>query len=131
LRATLRHYSPCEQMFPRLRLQVQGQHHPSEGLAFFNRCFGVFCDGADRISEIGVRHLGCTPIPRRIDKLYRQLEGWANYFSLGYPREAYRSINRHTSWQPAPLPDIGGDVAVRTLKRLGLKFLRVKTCESR
>ena len=34
----------------------------------------------DRISEMTDRRQGCTPIPRLIDKLKRQLEGCGNYF---------------------------------------------------
>ena len=40
------------------------------------------------------RRQGCTPIPRLIAKLNRQTEGWANYFSFGYPRVAFRKMNR-------------------------------------
>lgn len=35
------------------------------------------------------------PIPTMIEELNRHLKGWANYFSLGYPRKAYREINRY------------------------------------
>jgi len=89
----------------------------------------------DRISEMTDRRQGCTPIPQLIDKLNRQLEGWANYFSLGYPREAYRNINwhlgyrlanhlkHHRSQRPYQLPE--GVSLYEHLQRLGLKFLRV------
>lgn len=33
------------------------------------------------------------PIPAMIVELNRHLKGWANYFSIGYPRMAYREIN--------------------------------------
>ena len=33
------------------------------------------------------------PIPKLIESLNRQLDGWANYFRFGYPREAFRGIN--------------------------------------
>ena len=95
----------------------------------------------DRISEMTDRRQGCTPIPRLMDRLNRQLEGWANYFSLGYPRDAYRDINwhlgyrlanhlkHHRSQRPYQLPL--GMSLYEHLQRLGIKFLRVKPCESR
>ncbi len=55
----------------------------------------------DRISEMTNRHQGCTPIPRLIDKLNRQLEGRANYSSMGYPRDAYPNINWHLGYRLA------------------------------
>jgi RNA-directed DNA polymerase len=94
----------------------------------------------DRIGEMTDRRQGCTPIPRLISKLNRQLEGWANYFSLGYPRDAYRDINwhlgyrlanhlkHHRSQRPYQLPE--GMSLYAHLQRLGLKFLRLKSCES-
>ena len=95
----------------------------------------------DRISEMTDRRQGCTPIPRLIGRLNRQLEGWANYFSLGYPRDAYRKINwhvgyrlanhlkHHRSQRPYQLPEAMS--LYEHLQRLGLKFLRIKPCESR
>jgi RNA-directed DNA polymerase len=35
------------------------------------------------------------PIPVLIAALNRQLRGWANYFGQGYPRHAFRQINRY------------------------------------
>ena len=34
-----------------------------------------------------------VPVPCLIDKVNRQLRGWANYFSFGYPRKAMRTMN--------------------------------------
>ena len=36
-----------------------------------------------------------TPLPELISRLNRSLGGWANYFSLGYAREAMRDMNRY------------------------------------
>jgi hypothetical protein len=53
----------------------------------------------DRINEMTDRRQGYTPLPRLIGRLNRQLRGWANYFSLGYPPEAYRDINWHLGYR--------------------------------
>jgi len=95
----------------------------------------------DRISEMTDRRQGCTPIPRLINRLNRQLEGWANYFSLGYPRDAFRKINwhlgyrlanhlkHHRSQRPYQRPE--GMSLYEHLQRLGLEFLSIKPRESR
>jgi len=36
-----------------------------------------------------------TPLPALIERMNRNIKGWANYFSLGYPRAAYRDINAY------------------------------------
>ena len=36
-----------------------------------------------------------TPLPELIGRLNRQMRGWGNYFSIGYPRMARRHINRY------------------------------------
>jgi RNA-directed DNA polymerase len=35
------------------------------------------------------------PLPTVIEELNRQMRGWANYFSMGYPRVAFRHLNRY------------------------------------
>ena len=40
------------------------------------------------------RHRSHVPIPEVIDKLNQQLDGWAGYFSKGYPRKSHRQMNR-------------------------------------
>jgi RNA-directed DNA polymerase len=34
-----------------------------------------------------------TPLPQLVDRLNRHLQGWANYFSYGYPRGAWWEID--------------------------------------
>jgi RNA-directed DNA polymerase len=36
-----------------------------------------------------------VPLPQLIDRVNKQLVGWSNYFSVGYPRVACRSMNRY------------------------------------
>jgi RNA-directed DNA polymerase len=90
----------------------------------------------ERINKLTDRRQGCTPIPRLIARLNRQLRGWANYFSLGYPRQAYRKINWHVGYRLANhlkhhrsqrryrLPE--GMSYYDRLQRLGLEFLSVR-----
>jgi RNA-directed DNA polymerase len=94
----------------------------------------------DRINELTDRRQGCTPITQLIARLNRQLRGWANYFSLGYPRRAYRNIDwhvgyrlanhlkHHRSQRPYHLPK--GVSLYEHLPRLGLEFLRNPPRES-
>ena len=95
----------------------------------------------DGINELADRRQGCTPISRLIVRLNRQLKGWANYFSLGSPSQAYRAINwhigyrlanhlkHHRSQRPYQLPE--GMSYYEHFQRLGLEFLKVKPRESR
>ena len=39
-------------------------------------------------------HQSHTPLPEWIGQANRHLRGWANYFKLGYPRKAFRHLNR-------------------------------------
>ena len=73
-----------------------------------------------------------TPLPELIQRINRHLEGWANYFSLGNPRRAFRQINhlvrarlgRHLrrrsqrGWRKRP-----GVTLYAHLEKLGLKAL--------
>lgn len=36
-----------------------------------------------------------TPLPELIERLNRQLGGWANYFGYGHPRQAFRDLNSY------------------------------------
>jgi RNA-directed DNA polymerase len=40
-----------------------------------------------------------TPMPELIERINRQLRGWANYFGLGYPRPAFRSVNHFVRYR--------------------------------
>ena len=45
-------------------------------------------------------HRQCyKPIPELVEELNLQLKGWANYFSFGYPREAFREINAYVRYR--------------------------------
>ena len=39
------------------------------------------------------------PIPELVEELNRHLKGWANYFSFGYPRMAFREINSYVRYR--------------------------------
>ena len=47
----------------------------------------------DRLSAV------LQPIPDLVEELNLQLKGWANYFSFGYPREAFREINTYVRYR--------------------------------
>jgi RNA-directed DNA polymerase len=51
---------------------------------------------AERVNlrELTGKHHCFVPIPKLIQRINRQLKGWSNYFSYGYPKHAHGSINR-------------------------------------
>jgi RNA-directed DNA polymerase len=49
----------------------------------------------DKLVEMTDSRQSCKPIPKLIEGLNRHLRGWGNYFSYGYPRDAFREINWH------------------------------------
>jgi RNA-directed DNA polymerase len=76
------------------------------------------------------------PLPELVGELNRQLIGWANYFSLGYPAKVYRQINwyvrhrlyRHLqrrSQRPYQIPE--GESSYRFFQRIGLVTLGAPT----
>jgi RNA-directed DNA polymerase len=95
----------------------------------------------DAINALTDRRQGCTPLPKLIARLNRHLEGWANYFSYGYPRRAYSKINWHVGYRLANhlkhhrsqrhyrLPE--GVTYYARFQQLGLKFLGRPACDSR
>lgn len=90
----------------------------------------------DRVGELTDRRQGCTPIPQLIATLNRQLRGWGNYFSLGYPSQAYRQINWHLAYRLAnhlkhhrsqrPYRRPEGVSYYEHFQRLGLQFLSTR-----
>ncbi len=78
-------------------------------------------------------HRQCfKPIPHLIQEVNRHLGGWRNYFSFGYPRQAFREINtyvgerlrqhlRRRSQRPFRPPE--GVSYYRQLERFGLLYL--------
>lgn len=49
----------------------------------------------ERLREMIGKEQCFVPLPSLIAKVNRQLNGWGNYFSIGYPRQARRSINQY------------------------------------
>ena len=47
----------------------------------------------EQLRKMTGRQAGVKPVPELIREVNTQLRGWGNYFQLGYPRKAFRSIN--------------------------------------
>lgn len=47
----------------------------------------------EKVKEMTSKVMCFKPIPDLIRGLNRHLEGWANYFNHGYPRQAFRDLN--------------------------------------
>jgi RNA-directed DNA polymerase len=69
------------------------------------------------------------PVPELIERINRHLKGWANYYAYGYPRKAFRDVNRYVrqrltthlnrrSQRPYKLPE--GPSYYQHLNKLGL-----------
>ncbi len=81
------------------------------------------------LREMTSKQMAFKPIPQIIGEINRHLAGWANYFSQGYPRCAYRHVNayvrlrlaRHLrrrsqrAWKPSH-----GETAYAHFNRMGL-----------
>ena len=49
-----------------------------------------------RLRETTDHRVCYVPVNELVETINRQLRGWANYFSFGFPRWAYRSVNAYT-----------------------------------
>jgi RNA-directed DNA polymerase len=85
-----------------------------------------------KLHELTNSRRGCLPIPLLIEDLNGHLNGWANYFRFGYPRDAFRKINTYVrdrlthhlkrrSQRPFRPPE--GVTYYQQLQRLGLVYL--------
>jgi RNA-directed DNA polymerase len=86
----------------------------------------------DKLREMTGPSMCFKPIPQMIGEINEHLRGWANYFGQGYPRQAFRQINRFTRerlsthlrrrsqrpWHPPK-----GTSAYEQFKRMGLIYL--------
>lgn len=85
-----------------------------------------------RLRELTDYHVCFKPLPNLVKELNRHLEGWVNYYKLGYPRVAFRGINsyvrerlrrhlRRRSQRPFRPPE--GITYHEYFKRMGLVYL--------
>ena len=86
----------------------------------------------DKLREMTGPEQCFLPIPVLIDRINIHLRGWGNYFAKGYPREAFRQINRFVQERlerhlkrrsQRPFRVTGGLGWYAQLQRLGLKLL--------
>lgn len=54
----------------------------------------------DKLKQMTDKRSCFKPIPNLIMGLNRHLNGWANYYRFGYPRDAFRQINSFTRQRP-------------------------------
>jgi RNA-directed DNA polymerase len=86
----------------------------------------------ERLRQLTGREMCFLPVPEMVVRLNRQLTGWANYFSYGYPRGANRIINRYVRERLAghlkrrsqrPFRPPAGISMYGHLQKLGLVYL--------
>jgi RNA-directed DNA polymerase len=53
----------------------------------------------ERLRQMTGPSMCFKPLPQMIEELNLHLTGWANYFSFGYPRMAYREINSYVRFR--------------------------------
>ena len=84
------------------------------------------------LREMTAPRMCLKPIPTLIAEINTHLRGWSNYFSQGYPRQAYRHINHYVrerlcihlkrrSQRPWHPPE--GVTVYAQLRRMGLTYL--------
>ena len=89
----------------------------------------------EQLHEMTNSHQCFKPIPVPIGELNRQVKGWANYFSIGYPITAYRQIDwyvrsrleqhlRRRSQRPFRPPR--GTTLLQHIQNLGVVLLAAK-----
>lgn len=101
---------------------------------YLNLCPSKKALGRERakLREMTGTRMGFKPLPTLIDELNEHLRGWAQYFGQGYPRPAFREINRHVrerlyrhlsrrSQRPWRPPE--GVTFYEQFKRMGLIYL--------
>ena len=49
-----------------------------------------------KLREMTSSRMCYKPLPGLVEEMNRQIRGWANYFSYGYPRKGYREINSYS-----------------------------------
>lgn len=85
-----------------------------------------------KLRELTKHSMCFKPVPTLVAELNRHLKGWANYFRFGYPRQAFRQINRYVrlrlcvhlrrrSQRPFRPPE--GVTVYQHLAHLGLVYL--------
>jgi len=85
-----------------------------------------------RLRELTGKSRCFVPLPQMIENLNIHLRGWANYYRLGYPRQAFRHINAYTCYRltrhlrrrrQRPWKTKDGRSAYETLQKMGLIYL--------
>lgn len=86
----------------------------------------------DKLREMTSPKTAYVALPDLIGSLNVHLQGWANYFSLGYPRAAYRHVNAYVRLRLAkhlrrrsqrPWRPTHGESAYDNFARMGLTYL--------
>lgn len=60
---------------------------------------GALVRERNKLTQMTDAEQSFTPVTDLIERLNCHLRGWANYYSFGYPRKAYRDINSHVQYR--------------------------------